>query len=369
MERSPWRRFDFALLGTALALIGYGLAMIYTSTSGYMAQASLWESPTLRQALFSLLGLVAGAVVIRIDYRFLGNMAPLIYGAALVGLALVFLRSDATYGARRWIDLGFFPLQPSEVAKLAVIIALAKYLSDHHQQAGRWRVLWLSGLLMAIPAMAVFLQPDLGSALVFIAIWLGMALFAGIRLSHLGALAAAALAVAPLVYFFLMRGYMRERLATFFDPWADPLGAGYNILQAEISVGSGGFWGKGFAQGTQSQLHFLRVQSTDFIFSVVGEELGFVGAMALFALFILLLWRGIRVAALARDDFGRLLAVGIVTLILAQVFINVAGNTRLLPLTGIPLPFISYGGSSLITMMSALAILESIVVRHRKIEF
>jgi rod shape determining protein RodA len=196
-----------------------------------------------------------------------------------------------------------------------------------------------------------------------------MVIMAGVRWFYIGMLGLGAGIAAPLIYFILLRDYMRERFTSFLDPAGDPLGTGYNILQSEIGVGSGGFWGKGFTQGTQSQLHFLRVQSTDFIFSVVGEELGFVGAVILLALFGLLLFRGLRVIALSRDVFGRLLATGIVTMILIEVFINIGVNVRLLPVTGIPLPFISYGGSSLLTLFIALGILQSILLRHKRVEF
>jgi rod shape determining protein RodA len=177
------------------------------------------------------------------------------------------------------------------------------------------------------------------------------------------------LLASPFIYLVVLQEYMRQRLTAFISPTSDPLGAGYNILQAEISVGSGGLFGKGFLCGTQSQLHFLRIQKTDFIFSVLGEELGFVGALFLLGLFVLLLFRGIRAAMLARDEFGRLIATGVVVMILVQVFINIGANLRLLPVTGVTLPLISYGGSSLITVLIALGTLQSILIRQRKIEF
>jgi rod shape determining protein RodA len=215
----------------------------------------------------------------------------------------------------------------------------------------------------------VFAQPDLGSSVVFAAIWLGMITVAGADWRHILGLITACLIAIPFAFLGLVNDYQRERIALWLDPASDPLGAGFQALQARIGIGSGGLFGKGLTQGTQTQLEYLRTQTTDYIFSVLGEELGFVGAVILIALFALLLWRGIRAAELSRDMFGRLLAAGIVTSILVQTFINIGVNVGLLPVTGIPLPFVSQGGSSLITLFIALGILQSILLRHRPFTF
>jgi rod shape determining protein RodA len=258
-------------------------------------------------------------------------------------------------------------VQPSELAKMMTVVVLARFFA---WREARVKSVWttLGSLVIAgLPAVLVFLQPNLGTAIIFGGIWLGMALVAGTPFWHFAMLGGAALAALPLAGKYLLRDYMHHRLVLFLDPGQDPLGAGYNILQSEISVGSGGFWGKGFLNGTQTQLHYLRIQKTDFIFSVIGEELGFIGAVVLFSLFILLLFRGLRAAALAPDTFGRLIVAGVVTVILLQVFINVGVNVRLLPVTGIPLPFISSGGSSLISTLLALGLVQSVVMRRKRL--
>lgn len=342
------------------------MAMIYSTSR--TDTASLLTGPGARQFIYALLGLILMMAAASTDYRLWGHIAPFLYVLMLALLIAVMVVGESSYGSRRWIDLAIFPLQPSEVAKLLMVIVLAKYLADHHK-VKRLSFLLVSLLIVIVPAALVYFQPDLGTLMVFPAIWLGMVTVAGARSRHLLALAGTVAVAIPVVYRFVLHGYMRERIAVFLNPGADPLGAGYHTIQSEISVGSGGLWGKGFASGTQSQLNFLPHQTSDFIFSVVAEELGFVGAFILLALFLILLFRGLRIAVLARDGFGQLVAAGIVTMILSQIIINVGVNLRLLPITGIPLPFISYGGSSLITSFIALGILQSILTRHRRISF
>lgn len=369
MGRS-WRHFDLLLLLAPLALTLFGLAMIYSSTGGTIpSDAAILALPTVRQAIYAFLGFLLLPALVLLDYRLLGLAAPFLYAAGIGLLGLVLFIGEVLHGSRRWIELPLLVIQPSEIAKLVLIIALAKYLSDQGERIRRPSVLLTSLAIAAAPALLVFLQPNMGTTLVFGAIWLGMVLMAGARLRHL---APVAMAVGGTIFALrraLLPPYVLQRLAASLNPASDPLGTGYNILQSEISIGSGGLWGKGFAQGTQSQLHFLRVQSTDFIFSVIGEELGFVGAVLLFGLFLLLLLRGVRAAAMAREGFGQMLASGIVILVLTQAFVNIGVNVRLLPVTGIPLPFVSAGGSSLLTMLLSIGILESIVVRHKKLTF
>ena len=367
MGSKVWRHFDIPLLLYTLLLLGYGLAMVYSAT--YEPDRSLLASDlVVKQAVYALIGLALLALMLTIDYRILGNVAPLIYFSALGLLAVVLALGRITHGAQRWIDLGVFPLQPSELAKLLLIIALAKYMADHEEEMAQLRYVGISLAIVGVPAALTFLQPDLGTAVILILIWLGMAVMVGVRLKHWLLLALGAVFVAPAGYFG-MHSYMRERLTVFLDPQSDPMGAGYNIIQALTAVGSGGFFGRGFTSGTQSQLHFLRVQYADFIFSVLGEELGFFGACILFVLIAGLLLRVLRAASLSTETFGRLIATGILTWLAAQTFVNVGMNIRLLPVTGVPLPFISYGGSSLIMILIAVGIIESIIMRHKKIEF
>lgn len=365
-----WRHFDFPLLTAVLLLVMVGIAFIYSASRSTLSPGTpLEDIPAFRQLLFATMGLTAMAILAMTDYRILGNLAPALYVTTLAALVAVLVFGDSSFGARRWIDLHFILLQPSEIAKLMLIIVLAKFLAASHEKLRRLPVFLASFALILVPAMLVYRQPDLGTLVIIGLVWLVMVIFAGARWLHLGGLGLAAGSLAPLAYSGLLQDYMRERLRIFLDPASDPLGAGYNMLQAEISIGSGGLFGKGFGQGTQSQLDFLRVKSTDFLFSVLGEEIGFVGALMVLSLFLVLLFRGLRVATLARDPFGRYVAIGIVAAILFQLFINIGVNIRLLPVTGVPLPLVSQGGTSLLSNLLALGLLQSIVMRHRSLEF
>ncbi|MEX2158831.1 MAG: rod shape-determining protein RodA [Dehalococcoidia bacterium] len=362
------RDFDPLLLIAALALVALGTMLIYSGSLSHWGEpkASDFSHPVVRQGTFAAIGLVLALAFARADYRMLGVLSVGLYIASVAALAFVLLFGDATYGSRRWIEVGGTPIQPSEIAKLVVIVALAKYFSDREEAIRTWRVLLTSLMIAAIPAALVFAEPDLGSAVVFAAIWLGMVIVAGARWSQIFAVIGSATIAVPFFFIGLVTDYQRERVALWLDPERDPQGAGFNILQGRISIGSGGFWGKGLTQGSQTQLDYLRTETTDYVFSVLGEELGFFGAMLLFALFVVLIWRGLRAAELSKDMFGRLIATGLVIYILLQAFINVAVNVGLLPVTGIPLPFVSQGGSSLITLFIGIGILESILLRHRR---
>jgi rod shape determining protein RodA len=257
-------------------------------------------------------------------------------------------------------------VQPSEIAKVCTVIMLAKYFSDNEERMDSLRVFVTSMLIAAVPAGLVLVEPDLGSAMVFGIIWLAMVIIAGARPAHLAGLFAAVVALLPGAIWAIAHDYQKERISVWLDPNKDPLGKGFNILQAEISIGSGGLFGKGLTHGTQTQLDYLRTQTTDYVFSVGAEELGFFGAMILFGLFAIVLFRCLRVAGLSDDAFGRLIAVGVMSFILFQVFINVGVNIRLVPVTGVPLPLVSQGGSSLITILASLGILQSILGHRRR---
>ena len=341
--------------------------MIYSATFG-TEPGSTVDPRVVRHIVYAGIGAVAMVLLIGLDYRALANVATLLWLAAIAALVLVLVLGRLAHGAQRWIDLGFFQLQPSEPAKLFVIIALARYFSTRRERIHHFRTIVISLALALVPFLLTLSQPDLGTASIFLAIWLGMAFAAGMRFRHLAILAGLGLAALPIAW-NLVPGYMRARVLIFLNPEADALDQGYNIIQAAISVGSGGWFGRGFLSGTQSQLHFLRVQYADFIFAVLAEELGFMGAMALFALFAIVIYRGLRAAWVASEPFGRLLAVGVSTMLMYQLFVNVGMNVSLLPVVGIPLPFISFGGSSLITFMAAIGIIESVTMRHRRFEF
>jgi rod shape determining protein RodA len=354
MDRKIWRNFDFVLLAATVLLIAFGIAMIYSAT---LDTPDLQDLPR-RQAIWALVGLVLMLLVAAIDYRFFDHLQKPLYVLTIASLLLVLLVGQATYGAQRWISGSSF--QPSELAKVLVILTLAQFLAGHEKEMGHFLYILISIIHVAVPIGLIYLQPHLGTAIVLGVIWLIMVLMAGMRLLHLGILGFVGLLSVPLIWFSL-EDYMRRRLLLFINPAQDPA-ARYNIDQALISIGSGGWLGKGYASGSQSQLHFLRVRHTDFIFSVIGEEMGFVGALFLFALIGIVLWRILRAASLARDSFGRLIACGVATLIFFQSVVNIAMNLGLLPVIGIPLPFISSGGSSLIALLLAEGLVQSVVM-------
>ncbi len=254
-----------------------------------------------------------------------------------------------TFGAQRWIDLQIFLFQPSELSKLLLVLVVAKYMANHQAEMTRWRHLLTSFLIVLPPVLLVYAQPDLGTSIVITASWGIMALAAGMKLRDVLIIVAVGVIVAPLLWGSL-RPYQQERIMTFLDPGRDPLGTGYNVAQARIAIGAGGFWGLGFCSGTQSQLRFLRIRQTDFIFSVIG---------------VFILFRMIRAAMLARDAYGKLIIVGLVAFLLVQSYVNLGMNLGLMPVTGIPLPFISYGGSSLLTLLLAQGVVQSVLLRHR----
>jgi rod shape determining protein RodA len=370
MKVQTVRDFDFIMLLASAALVAFGALLIYSgSLTTYGDLTASLSHPVVRQVAFAAVGIVVSILLSRLDYRVLGAISTGLYVAAVASLMFVLVVGEATYGSRRWVVLGDTQVQPSEVAKLIIIIVLAKYLVDRRERLHDPRVFLTSLGLVAVPTALVFAQPDLGSAVIFVAIWLGMVVIAGVRPAHVLGLLGAGLVSVPFVFLAFVSDYQRERIALWLDPSSDSLGSGFNILQAEISIGSGGILGKGLTHGTQTQLDYLRTQTTDYVFSVLGEELGLVGALVLFGLFIILLFRGMRVASVSADMFGRLMATGIVIFIVLQVFINIGMNLQLVPVTGIPLPFISQGGSSLITLFIALGILQSIVVHHRRFTF
>ena len=363
---APRLKLDYWILICPLCLVGIGILLQYSAAHPLDISEPLLASQPIRHGLYALAGIAAGLAVARLDYRMLRTLAPGLYVAGIILLVLVLLVGHSANEVRRWIQFGFFPVQPSEIAKMVTVLALGRFWASLPSGTIRIHHTVLSALIAGIPLALVYIQPDLGSAVVFAGIWGGLAIAAGVPCRHFLMLGGGALLSLPLVYRFVLHGYMQDRLRLFMNPGADPLGAGYNVLQSEISVGSGGFFGKGLLNGTQNQLDFLRVQQTDFVFSVLGEELGFLGAMLVFALFLALLFRGLRVAFLARDGFGRLIATGFVMILLVQVFINVGVNIRLLPVTGIPLPFLSFGGTSLLTALVSLGILQSVYMRRER---
>lgn len=349
-----------------LLLIAFGLAMIYSAT--FQRVGPTIDPLVYRQATYAAMGLVLFLALSGLDYHLFSSLAWALYGFCCAALVVVLIIGRVLHGSQRWIDVGPWQFQPSELAKLCVILALSRFLSMYVESIHRPRIIAASLLIPGLPTALVLLQPDVGTATVYIVTWLALLFIAGAPLRLFGGLLGVAAAAAPLAW-TVMLPYQRDRILVFLDPQSDPTNAGYNVIQALMAVGAGEFSGRGYLSGSQSQLHFLRVQYADFIFSVLAEELGFVGAFVLLVLFGVLVFRGLRAARLSREVFGRLLASGVVVLLVYQVAVNVGMNVGLLPVTGIPLPMISYGGSSLLTIMGSLGILESIVMRHRKFGF
>jgi rod shape determining protein RodA len=367
MTRRLWRNFDVPLLLLTMGIAALGIALIYSASFSAEAGELLRERNFFRQAVFALSGLLILLLTASIDYHLLEHFHWLIYVATVGLLGLVVVIGQVGFGAQSWLSLRH-AVQPSELAKVLLIVVLAKYLADHQEQRQRLDWLLLSALLAAPLVFLVYRQPDVGTATVLVAIWLGMVFAAGVPLLHFALLGVGIGAIGPLVWFSL-KDYMRQRILVFVNPASDVSGISYNAQQARISIGSGGWFGKGFLHGTQSQLYFLRVRHTDYVFSVLCEELGFVGALILLLLLLLLLWRILRAGRLAQDAFGRLIACGVATMIFFQSFVNIAVNVGLLPVTGLTLPLVSYGGSSLWTTLFGLGLVESVVMRHKKLEF
>lgn len=365
MRRIPWHRFDWLLLALVVLLSSYGVLMIASALSGNAVLAS-WP---WRQLGFLALGLILLLVTALFDYRLLTSIAYPLYVLLLIVLVVIAAVGTTAGGAQRWLALGEFLLQPSEMVKLGLILALAHFLSSHEEQMGSLVIPVLALLLAAPAVILIYLQPNLGTALSLLVIAGMMLLVAGIRWWHALLIAVAAVVGVFPAWHYLLQDYMKDRIRMFLDPSTVPAADRYNIEQAMISIGSGGWWGRGLFRGSQSQLHFLRVRHTDFIFSVTAEELGFVGAVLMIGLFALLLLRLLRVASLARDSFGRLIVTGVTTMIFFQMVVNIGMNLNLMPVTGIPLPFVSYGGSSLWAMLIGIGLAESVAMRHRKIEF
>ncbi len=287
------------------------------------------------------------------------------YVLMLALLGITFVIGQVAGGAQRWLGAG--KVQPSELSKILIIVVLAKFLADREERLEHFSTVLASLGIVAAPMLLIYLQPDLGTALTLIAVWAAMLWMARIRFRHLLFLAGGAVAALPLVWLSL-HDYMRQRLTVFINPASDP-DSYFNVYNALVSIGSGGWTGKGLTHGTQSQLHFLRVRHTDFIFAVTAEELGFLGSTFVMALIVLILWRTLRVAQRSRDTLGRLIATGVAAVILFQSVINIGMNLGLMPVTGIPLPFFSYGGSSLVTLMLGMGLVESVAMRHKKLEF
>lgn len=359
-----FRRFDAILLAATSLLIILGLIVLYSS--GLKTGPTINQLDTSKQIIYVGVGVLVFWVISRTDYNVLRNYSSIIYIVMVGFLLLVEVFGATRLGATRWINLGFFQFQPSEFAKLALIIVLAKFFSDNYEKSGSIKYLLLSLLYLAPPLLLVLAQPDLGTALVLLMVWLAMALTTKLKMRYFLILLGIVIISLPIVYPRLAP-YQKQRIATFLNPTANPETTGYNVNQAIIAVGSGGVFGQGLSSGSQSQGNFLPSQHTDFIFAVLSEKLGFLGGFVCVFLYCVIIFRAIWIAKNSTDRFGTLLAIGIATMFAFHAVVNIGMNIGLLPVTGIPLPFISAGGTSMIISLISIAILESIYGRRRSI--
>lgn len=359
------RKIDFALIFGALALCSYGALMIYSATRGGMESGGDPFTFLKRQIVWIVFGLVIATLVALMDYNQLRHYMIPIYAFNVFLLILVFFVGRESHGAQRWIPFGAFHLQPSEFAKIFVIITLAIFLSSRKGEISSFFDVGLAFLHVALLWVLIFKQPDLGTALVLFAILIGMLLAAGIKMRYFVAILLSCVLLGVLVInFHVLKDYQMKRLMVFVDPDIDPLGAGYNLQQSKIAVGSGELTGKGLFSGTQTNLQFLPARHTDFIFAVIGEELGFVGAVLLIGLYFAVISRAIRIAGTSKNMLGTLIAIGVASMWLFQIMVNIGMTIGIMPITGIPLPFISSGGSSLWTNMVAVGLLLSVYARR-----
>ena len=366
-----WKNFDIILFLTAIVIFGIGLTFLYSATyqHSYRHSGILPQNFLLRQIIWFTLALLIGAVIVKVDYQKWLELAYPLYGLNLVLLLLVLVSGVAKLGAQRWISFGNIALQPSEFSKLVIILTLARYLGQKENvfsqglssRPGHWhgKKLFVSFLIVGVPFVLIVKQPDLGTALTLIPILFVILYVWGLRLRSLILIFVSFGLSSPLLW-HLLRDYQKRRILVFINPNIDPLGTGYTVIQSKIAIGSGRLFGKGWLAGTQNQLNFLPERHTDFIFSVVGEEWGFAGAILLLILYFVLIWRAFAIAQRTSNLSARLLVCGIIAMLSFQVLVNISMTMGLMPVVGLPLPLISYGGSSLLTTMVSIALLLNI---------
>lgn len=354
--------FDWTLFVVTVAISVLGIVNLYSATS---AAAPHLRDVYIQQIYWLTLGAGAAVLVAAIDYRHYERQGWFAYGAGVVLLMLVFLLGREVRGSQRWIPVGGFSLQPSELMKLFLIVALAKHLHNDPRTEGRTlKDLIIPALILAVPLVLILLQPDLGTALLLLFIFATIMFLTHLKLRSLLTLVGSLVLSAPLTWTYLLKGYQKERILAFWDPEADLLDSGWHAHQAKVAIGSGGMTGKGFMHGTQNQHHFLPDQQTDFPFAVWAEEQGFIGSIVLLALYLFLIMWSLKIASEARDRFGAVAAVGVGALIFWQTIINLGMVVGLLPVVGVTLPLVSYGGSSVLTVMMGIGLLMNISMRR-----
>jgi rod shape determining protein RodA len=367
MKGTNWRHFDFWLLGAVSLLTIFGITMIRSSIAGNIELEEL--NLVGRQLIFAVIGFVVIFIVAAIDYRLWSSINRPMYFGTVLFLATLSIVGQALYGSARWFDTGLIFIQPSELAKIVVILVLADFFTRNQNKIEDLGWIARSLLLTLGIVVWIILQPNLSTSIVIIVIWFALLWAGGLKVKHL-ILFVGVGAISAVASFPFLADYQQQRIINFLFP--DPTaryGEIYNIQQALISIGSGGIFGQGYNQGTQTQLRFLKVRSSDFIFSALAEEFGFIGTLIIIALILFIIFRCLRAARMARDTYGALIAFGVATLIAFQAFVNIGVNLKLIPATGLPLPFVSYGGSSLLSLLLGIGLVESVIVRHKALDF
>jgi rod shape determining protein RodA len=357
-----FNRMDFALLLSLSAIILIAFLSLYSAS--HQPGRDFIKNYSNQQAIWLVIAALIGVLFVRFGYERWVDYSYFIFGINLIMLILVFVLGDIRYGAKRWISLGLFSLQPSELCKISFILALTKFTSDNNENIESLKITVVSLIICMIPIVLIMKQPDLGTALSFIPIYFVIMFSAGAKIKHLLSVFLIGAASSPLLW-SMLKLYQKKRLLVFLNPNIDPLGAGYTIIQSRIAVGSGGLLGRGWLSGTQNQLNFLPERHTDFIFSVIGEEWGFAGALILLGLFAILISRFTAIANTTHDKTGRTLIMGMAALIWFQVFVNIGMTIGLMPIVGLPLPLVSYGGSNLLTTMIMAALAVSVSLKRK----
>lgn len=364
-ERRLFFHVDWLLLGAILTLAGIGVLMIYSTTYVQVPGGGGHPAREFWVQLYALgIGSIALLVCLTFDYRKLAEHSLLLYMGLLALLVYVLLGGHSAGGAQRWIPIGPFRLQPSEFARITVALILAMYFGENRRGAKNTGDLFIAGLFVAVPFLLIAKQPDLGTAVTLLPVCFGIMFLAGLRLRLLGALALIGVLLAPIAWNFALKDYQRSRIVIFLDPEQDPRGAGYQPIQARVTVGSGGLTGKGFMGGTQGQFKFLPVGHTDFLFSVVAEEHGFLGVLFALGLYLFVILRSLEAARLSKDRIGAYLVGGIIAGFAFQVIYNITMSAGMAPVKGLTLPLMSYGGSSLIATMAAFGLILNVRMRR-----
>lgn len=360
MNLNSIKNTDWFLFILVIALVIFGLIAIYSTSFDTIKFANFQK-----QGIFAAAGVILMiAVMAGVDYRVLKNYSGVLYLAAILILALTAFSSHKIRGVYSWLSVGGASFQPAEFIKIVLVVILAKYFST--REIGDFKHILISGVYAGILIVLIALQPDIGMAAIFLIIWVSMLAVGGIKTGHLAILSALIIALSVFSWNFVFKDYQRARIITFVNPLEDPLGRGYNVIQSKIAIGSGGLFGKGFGRGTQSQLNFLPEKYSDFIFAAIAEESGFLGVGLLLLVFACVFRQIFLSVKKINDVFGKLLIFGFGIMIFSNFFINIAANLSLLPVTGVPLPFISYGGSSLVATFLALGLIQSVIIRNKE---